>query len=124
MRLPRKFLKFDYSVHILFGALSALSVVLIPLSGGITFGFLIMLWPLLGFWQMFSALILVLKYRDEPRAWYLLAVIVYGILGVLLINTSIGGYTIFLSLGFAVWYAYLTYKDATSRTPSFWDLEF
>jgi len=124
MRLPRKFLRFDYGVHILFGVLAFLAAALIPLSDGITFGLLILLWPLLGFWQMFSALILIFKYRDEPRAYYLFAVIAYGIVCALLINTSIGGYTIFLSLGFAVWYAYLTYKDATYRTPSFWDLEF
>jgi len=100
MRLPRKFLRFDYGVHILLGILAVASIVLTPLSDG-----------------MFG-------YKDETRAYYLLGLMVYVLVCAIVSYTWVGEYMIFLSLGFAGWYAYLTYKDATYRTPSFWDLEF
>ena len=125
MRLPRKFLRFDYGVHILFGVLALISAVLIPLSGGKTFWLLILLWPLLGFWQVSSALILTLRYKNKLRAYYLIAVAIYGVVFFAFVSVNKDAIPlIFLSLLFAVWYGVLTYKDATYRTPSFWDLEF
>jgi len=124
MNLPRKFLKFDYGVHILFGALAALSIVLTPLSEGVSIWLLFPLWFLLGAWQVLSAMFLALAYQNKVRAYYLLAVVVYGIALYFLLSTSGAEYLFFLSLIFAAWYAYQTYKDVTYRTPSFWDLEF
>jgi len=124
MNLPRKFLKFDYGVHVLFGALAALSIVLTPLSEGVSIWLLFPLWFLLGAWQVLSAMVLALAYQNKVRAYYLLAVVVYGIALYFLLSTSGAEYLFFLSLIFAAWYAYQTYKDATYRTPSFWDLEF
>jgi len=124
MRLPRKFLRFDYGVHILLGILAVASIVLTPLSDGMSIWFLLPIWFFLGAWQLLSALILVFGYKDETRAYYLLGLMVYVLVCAIVSYTWVGEYMIFLSLGFAGWYAYLTYKDATYRTPSFWDLEF
>lgn len=126
MNLPRKFLKFDYGVHLLIGGLAILFIVLIPLTEGNSFFLLYPLWLLVGAWQVLSALVMTFGYRDKKRLYYLLAVAVY--FGILMLPLPppipYAEYTIFASLGFAIWYAYLTYKDATYRTPSFWDLEF
>jgi len=87
---------------------------------------MIYVFALLNAWQVLSALILGLGYGDKKRIYYLLAVVVYFVILWLSSFSSIpySEYTIVASLGFAIWYAYLTYKDATYRTPSFWDLEF
>jgi len=125
MRLPRKFLKFDYWVHILFGVLIGLCIVLIPLYKGTSLVALAWLWFIIGVWQVFSALVMTLGYRNKKRLYYLLAVVLYlSIFLLTLQRFPFSEYFIFLSLGFAVWYAYITYKDATYRKPSFWDLEF
>lgn len=126
MNLPRKFLKFDYGVHLLIGGLAILFIVLIPLTEGASFFLLFPLWPLIGAWQLLSALVMTFGYHDERRFYYLLAVVVYFVVLWLFSSSSIpyAEYGIFASFGFAIWYAYLTYKDATYRTPSFWDLEF
>lgn len=124
MKLPRKFLKFDYGVHILLGVLVVLTVVLIPLTKGTSAWYILPSLFLLGAWQLLSALILTLGYQDKMRALYLLAVAIYVVVCLLLENFLIGDYIIFYGMPLAVWYAYLTYKDATYRTPSFWDLEF
>ena len=125
MRLPRKFLKFDYGLHIVFGVLIGLFIALIPLTEGASVMGLALLWFVIGVWQVLSALILVFGYKDRLRAYYLMAVVVYGILYFLFaLGHPIYSSAIFLSVFFAIWYAVLTYKDATYRTPSFWDLEF
>jgi len=126
MNLPRKFLKFDYGVHLLIGGLAMLFIVLIPLTEGASGFLLLLLWFLLGVWQLLSALVMTIGYRDKKRSYYLLAVVVYFMFLMMPFFSSnpYAEYTIFVSLGFVIWYAYLTYKDATYRTPSFWDLEF
>lgn len=125
MRLPRKFLKFDYGVHILFGVLLATCIVLVPFSEGMSIWGLFPLWFLLGAWQVLSALLMTFGYHNKNRLHYLLLVAVYlFVLCLPLPSFLFSEYFIFLSPGFAGWYAYMTYKDATYRTPSFWDLEF
>jgi len=70
-------------------------------------------------------LVLVFGYKDRLRTYYLMAVIVYGIFYFIFAwGHPIYDSSAYLSLLFIVWYAVLTYKDATYRTPSFWDLEF
>jgi len=123
MNNPRRFIRFDWFAHLLIAALAVLSIVLIPLSEGATGFLLILLWPLLGFWQVVSALIMTIRYRDKKRAYYLLAVAIYFLVWIFSID-AYDDWIAFVSLIFAAWYAYLTYKDVTYRTPSFWDLEF
>lgn len=126
MRLPRKFLKFDYWLHIFFGVLIVAAIVLLPISDGMSIWGLVYLIPLLVFWQSLSALILTLAYRNKMRIYYLLAVVAYAILNYIFnhYNYPLVGSQIFVLPILAVWYGVLTYKDATYRTPSFWDLEF
>ncbi len=124
MTLSRKFLKFDCGVHILFGILAVFSIVMIPLSWGTSLIAFFYCFPLLMMWQLFSALLFVFIYQNKARAYYLLAMVTYGVACLFLEGTFMGDYIVLLCLPLIIWYAYLTYKDATYRTPSFWDLEF
>lgn len=128
MRLPRKFLKFDYGLHIVFGLLIGLFIVLIPLTEGASVMGLALLWFVIGVWQVLSALILVLVYKDKMRAYYLLGLALYAVsyfyFALWNYNNFYVEHAFLLTIVFAIWYAVLTYKDATYRTPSFWDLEF
>jgi len=78
-------------------------------------------------WQVLSALILGLGYGDRKRIYYLCAVAVF-ITSTFLLEKYYSSYGLMLmaliALALSVWYGVLTYKDATYRTPSFWDLEF
>jgi len=125
MILPRKFLKFDYGVHILFGALIVISFASASILSWMALWIFISLIMLLGLWQLFSALFLTLGYGDKRRIYYLLGVTIYAILFLVFGYTDFSGIPHLFALPtFLIWYAILTYKDATYRTPSFWDLEF
>lgn len=124
MKLPRKFLRFDYGVHILFGVLLVFSIVMAPLSYGTSLIAFLYCCPPLWIWQVFSALVLSLGYQNKIRTYYLLATATIGAACLLFESSLMGEYIVFLWFPLAAWYAYLTYKDATYRTPSFWDLEF
>lgn len=122
MRLPRKFLKFDCSVQLLFGFSAGLMLMGFPY----TIYLIIYLWMLLGMWQVLSALVLILGYKDRTRIYYLCSVIAY-IAFLVVSNSNMRFYIpimVLSAIALSIWYAYLTYKDATYRTPSFWDLEF
>ncbi len=121
MRLPRKFLKFDYYIHALFGLVMFSMLFMIPY----TIYLLIYAFALLSIWQVLSALILGLGYSDRKRIYYLCAVAVFIIIIMLLQHYySLYALLAFMALALNAWYGVLTYKDATYRTPSFWDLEF
>lgn len=125
MNSPRSFLKIDYAIHLAFGVLALLSAVSTLLIGEKVFWLLILLWPLLGAWQVISALVLGFRFQDETRLRYLLFVAIYFL--ILFFVASIDYFAAFwlcASLVLAIWYAHKTYKDATYSPKSFWDLEF
>jgi len=120
MNLPRKFLKFDYYVHALFGVV----MLCMLFDFYYTIYLMIYVFALLNAWQVLSALILGLGYGDKKRIYYLCTLAVLITLTFLLEGYYSLGLIALMILALSVWYGVMTYKDATYRTPSFWDLEF
>ncbi len=129
MKIPKKFLEFDFRIQVLF-------VAFIPVILSLTFFnssfFLLMLilWFIVGLWQVISALILTLGYGIESRKKYLLFVAIYFLalyisISVLSFSINIPGILLLvMSIPVAIWYGYMTYKDKNRVPKSFWDLEF